>query len=190
MDSYAGVLVVAVVALVVLPALCLVVMYNRFSRQRTLVESSWSGVDVELARRHELIPNLVETVQGYAAHERDVLAALVAAREAAARHDHDAPAQRRRYEEEVGAALATVLARVEAYPDLKASQGFLALQRELTLTEDRIAAARRFYNNNVAAYTTRLRTFPSNLVGRMFGFQPVQLFELRDTAARQVPQLP
>lgn len=181
---------ILVAVVVLLPALAVVVMYNRFARQRTLVESSWSGVDVELARRHDLIPNLVRTVQGYAAHEAELLQSLVDAREEAARHASDPPAQRTGFEDRVSATLDQVLVRVEAYPDLKASQNFLALQRELTLTEDRIAAARRFYNNNVAAYTTRLRTFPSNLVGSAFGFQPAQLFELRDPAARQVPQLP
>lgn len=183
-----NVLIAVVVAVVVLPVIAVIVMYNRFARQRTLVESSWSGVDVELARRHELIPALVESVRGYAAHEREVLQLLVDAREAAARHDHDSPAERRAFEEQVGTALGQVLVRAEAYPELKASENFLALQRELTLTEDRIAASRRFYNNNVAAYTARLRTFPSNLVGTMFGFAPAQLFELRDSAARQVPQ--
>lgn len=184
-----NVVIALVGVLVILPLLSIVVMYNRFARQRTLVESSWSGVDVELARRHELIPNLVETVKGYAAHEREVLESLIAAREAATLHQKDAPHDREVYEEKVGSALSNVLVRAEAYPDLKASENFLKLQEALTLTEDRIAASRRFYNNNVQAYMTRLRTFPSNLVGKIFGFQPVQLFQLRDLAAREVPQL-
>lgn len=189
MDSAVGPLVVVLGLVVLLALLSLVVMYNRFARQRTLVESSWSGVDVELARRSELIPNLVDTVKGYAAHERELLERLVQAREEAARHQQGQPAERKQYEEQVGTALNDVLVRAEAYPDLKASENFLQLQEALTLTEDRIAASRRFYNNNVAAYLTRLRTFPSNVVGRMFGFQPAQLFELRDPSARQVPRL-
>jgi LemA protein len=167
--------------------LCLVVMYNRFVRQRTLVDESWGGIDVELTRRHELIPNLVETVQGHAAHERTVLENLARAREAATAHRTDDPAQRQEFEETVGRALTEVLARVEAYPDLQASRNFLDLQDELTHTEDRIAAARRFYNGNVRAYNTRVATFPSNLVAAVFGFEAKQFFEVTDAKARTAP---
>jgi len=165
----------------------LVVMYNRFVRQRTLVDESWGGIDVELTRRHELIPNLVKAVQGYADHERTVLENLTAAREAATAHKGDGPAARQQYEESVGRALTEVLARVEAYPDLKASQSFLDLQDELTNTEDRIAASRRFYNGNVRAYNTRVSTFPSNVVAGVFGFESRQFFELTDADARTAP---
>jgi LemA protein len=169
--------------------LSLVVMYNRFVRQRTLVDESWGGIDVELTRRHELIPNLVETVQGYATHERTVLENLTKAREAATAHRSDNPEQRQAFEETVGRALTEVLARVEAYPDLQASQNFLDLQDELTNTEDRIAASRRFYNGNVRAYNTRVATFPSNLVAAMFGFESREFFELTDPVARTAPQV-
>jgi LemA protein len=169
--------------------LCLVVMYNRFVRQRTLVDESWGGIDVELTRRHELIPNLVKTVQGYAAHEQAVLENLTRAREAATAHKSDDPGQRQGFEETVGRALTEVLARVEAYPDLKASQNFLDLHDELTNTEDRIAAARRFYNGNVRAYNTRVATFPSNVVAGMFGFEVRQFFELSDAQARTAPSV-
>ena len=178
-----------VLGALVLLALCLVVSYNRFVRQRTLVEESWGGIDVELTRRHELIPNLVETVKGYAAHEQATLDALVRAREAATAHTSDRPAQRSAYEDAVGGALAEVLVRAEAYPDLKASTSFLDLQDELTNTEDRIAASRRFYNGNVRAYNTRVRTFPSNVVASMFGFEARDFFELRDQAARHAPEV-
>jgi LemA protein len=167
--------------------LCLVVMYNRFVRQRTLVDESWGGIDVELTRRHELIPNLVKTVQGYADHERAVLENLTRAREAATAHKTDDPAQRQAFEETVGRALTEVLARVEAYPDLQASQNFLDLQDELTNTEDRIAAARRFYNGNVRAYNTRVATFPSNVVAAMFEFEARPFFEITDVAVRRAP---
>ncbi len=167
-----------VTGLVVLLLASLLVMYNRFVRQRTLVDESWGGIDVELTRRHDLIPQLVETVKGYAAHEQALLTRLVEAREAAGAHHDDSPARRQGYEQSLGGALQQVLARVEAYPDLKASQGFLALQEELTNTEDRIAASRRFYNGNVRAYNTRVRTFPSNLVAAVFGFRPREFFEL------------
>lgn len=181
------IVVYVVIGAVAFVLLSLVVMYNRFVRQRTLVDESWGGIDVELTRRHELIPNLVKTVQGYAAHEQAVLATLTAAREAATAHKTDDPAQRQQFEETVGRALTEVLARVEAYPDLKASQNFLDLQDELTNTEDRIAAARRFYNGNVRAYNTRVATFPSNVVAGMFGFTSRQFFEITDAGARATP---
>jgi LemA protein len=181
--------IAAVVLVVLLPAGSLVVMYNRFVRQRTLIDNSWAGVDVELTRRHDLIPNLVETVKGYAAHERTVLEALVQAREAAAAREKQAPAGREALEETVGQALGQVLARVEAYPDLKASTNFLDLQKQLTETEDRIAAARRFYNLNVGAYNTRVATFPSNMVAGWFGFEARSFFEITDASVRQVPSV-
>ncbi len=171
------------VGLGVLLIVAVIASYNRFVRQRTLVDESWGGIDVELSRRHDLIPNLVETVQGYAAHEREVLELLVHAREDATAHRDDRPHAREGFEDTVTRALQSVLARVEAYPDLKASSSFLSLQRELTLTEDRIAAARRFYNGNVRAYNTRVRTFPSNLVASAFRFRARDFFELDDSSA-------
>jgi LemA protein len=168
------------VTVAVLLLVSILVMYNRFVRQRTLVDESWGGIDVELTRRHDLIPQLVETVRGYAAHEQEVLSRLVEAREAAAAHHTESPAHREGYEDALGGELRQVLARVEAYPDLQASQGFSALQDELTNTEDRLAASRRFYNGNVRAYNTRVRTFPSNLVAAAFRFRPREFFELRE----------
>jgi LemA protein len=176
----------AAVVLLLFLLVAVLVMYNRFVRQRTLVDESWGGIDVELTRRHDLIPQLVETVRGYAAHEQAVLTRLVEAREAAAAHHTDSPAHRQGYEDSLGGALQQVLARVEAYPDLQASQGFLALQHELTNTEDRIAASRRFYNGNVRAYNTRVGTFPSNLVAAVFRFRPREFFELSERVAGPV----
>ena len=123
-----------IIAIVVLLLISVIFSYNRFVRQRTLVDESWGGIDVELSRRHDLIPNLVETVQGYATHEREVLELLVRAREDATAHRDDRPRQREGFEDQVTRALREVLVRVEAYPDLKASTNFLSLQRELTLT--------------------------------------------------------
>jgi LemA protein len=174
-------------ALLLLLLLWFVVSYNRFVSQTVLVKESWSQVDVELQRRHDLIPNLVETVKGYAAHEAAVLARVTDARAAAEQHRPDAPGVRRPYEEELGAAVGQLVAVAEAYPDLKASTNFLHLQRELTNTEDRIAAGRRFYNGNVRALNTRVRTFPSNLVASMFGFTTRDFFELRDPQAATPP---
>ena len=184
-----GIVIAIVVALVLLPLFSVVVMYNRFVRQRTLIDASWGGVDVELTRRHDLIPNLVSTVQGYAAHEASVLTSLTAAREAAAAHKADAPGSRQVLEEQVTQQLATVLVRAEAYPELKASANFLQLQHELTNTEDRIAAARRFYNLNVGAYNTRVATIPSNIVASIWDFEPRDFFEITDAAVRQVPRV-
>jgi len=176
-----------IIAIVVLLLISVIFSYNRFVRQRTLVDESWGGIDVELSRRHDLIPNLVETVQGYATHEREVLELLVRAREDATAHRDDRPGQREGFEDQVTRALREVLVRVEAYPDLKASTNFLSLQRELTLTEDRIAASRRFYNGNVRAYNTRVRTFPSNLIAATFRFRARDFFELDDPAKASVP---
>ena len=173
--------------LLLLLLLWFVVSYNRFVSQTVLVTESWSQVDVELQRRHDLIPNLVETVKGYAAHEAAVLARVTAARIAADEHRSDAPAARRPFEEELGGAVHQLVAVAEAYPELKASTSFLHLQRELTNTEDRIAAGRRFYNGNVRALNTRVRTFPSNLVASMFGFTTRDFFELSDPAAAAPP---
>lgn len=185
-------IVIGAFALVALPfvAVTLLVSYNRFVRQRVLVSESWGQTDVELTRRHELVPNLVRTVQGYAAHERQVLDELVRAREAATAHRGEGPGDRTMLEEALTAAVHHALVRVEAYPELRASAGFLQLQRELTNTEDRIAAARRFYNGNVRAYNTRCATVPSNLVAGLFGFAPAGFFELRDPLARQAPVVP
>jgi LemA protein len=178
--SGAGLVLVVAGGVVLLLATWLVVSYNRFASQTVLVTESWSQVDVELQRRHDLIPNLVETVKGYAAHEAAVLARVTEARAAAETHRPEAPGVRRPYEEELGAAVHQLVAVAEAYPDLKATANFLQLQRELTNTEDRIAAGRRFYNGNVRALNTRVRIFPSNLVAAMFGFTSRDFFELRD----------
>ncbi|MDP9823149.1 LemA family protein [Nocardioides massiliensis] len=181
--------ILVLVGAVVAALLALMVSYNRFVRQRVLIDEAWSGIDVELTRRHDLVPNLVRTVQAHAAHEREVLAGLVAAREAATEHRADAPAARQAYEDRVTAALAQVLVRTEAYPELRASTSFLALQDELAHTEDRIAASRRFYNGNVRAYNTRVRTFPSQLVANAFGFAVRDFFELRDPSLAGVPRV-
>jgi LemA protein len=175
------------IALAVLLVVSVIVSHNRFVRQRTLVDESWGDIDVELSRRHDLIPNLVATVQGYADHERGLLEQLVRAREDAAAHRDDRPHDREGFEDTVTRALQSVLARVEAYPDLEASTSFLHLQRELTLTEDRIAASRRFYNGNVRSYNTRVQTFPSNLVAAAFRFKARDFFELSDPATASVP---
>jgi LemA protein len=175
-----------VLAVVVLLAVAVVVSYNGFVRQRNLVQESWRQVDVELKRRHDLIPNLVDTVKGYATHEREVFDAVTKARAQAAAPG-STPAQQAQQEGILGQALGRLFAVAEAYPELKASTNFLELQRELTETEDRIAAGRRFYNANVRAMNTRVESFPSNLVAGVFGFHKEEYFEVEDQAVRSAP---
>jgi LemA protein len=175
-----------VLAVLVLVAVALVVSYNRFVSQRNLVAESWRQIDVELHRRHDLIPNLVETVKGYASHERGVFEAVTQARAAAA-SPGSTPAIQAQQEGVLGQALGRLFAVAEAYPDLKASTNFLELQRQLTETEDRIAAGRRFYNANVRALNTRVESFPSNIVASTFNFKQAEYFEVEDVAIRSAP---
>ena len=167
---------------VVLLALAVVVSYNRFVRQRNLVQESWRQVDVELNRRHDLVPNLVETVKGYAAHERTVLANVVQARAAAL----DAPTVPAKAEAEtkLAGSLRGLFAVAEAYPDLKAAGPFVQLQAQLAETEDRIAAARRFYNGNVRALNTRVEAFPSSVIAGAFHVEKADYFETDDPDVR------
>ncbi len=170
------------------PALLLLwiaLTYNALVRLRQHVGESWAGIDTELKRRYELIPNLVETVKGYAAHERQTLEAVVTARARAAASS-GTPGQQARDEQELVASVNRLLAVAEAYPDLKASANFLALQKELANTEDRLQAARRFFNANVRDLNTRVAVFPSSLVAGMFGFRPAEFFEVESAAVRRV----
>jgi LemA protein len=176
-----------IIAVLVLLTIAVIASYNRFVRQRNLVQESWRQVDVELNRRHDLIPNLVETVKGYAAQERTVLQAVTEARAAAvtaARSTASGVAAQAEAENTLGRALNGLFAVAENYPDLKSSQNFLALQQQLAETEDRIAAGRRFYNSNVRALNTRVEAFPSSFIGWMFGFNKADYFEVDDPAVR------
>ena len=166
-----------------------IVSYNRFISQKQLIKDAWANIDTELRRRYDLIPNLVETVRGYAAHERAVFENVTRAR-AAATAATGSPAEQAAAEGPLIAALRQLLAVAENYPDLKANQNFLALQQELANTEDRLQTARRFYNANVRDYNQRVGQFPSMLIARAFGFQPEEFFEieeaLREAGAPQV----
>jgi LemA protein len=168
---------------VLLLVLAVIVSYNRFVRQRNLVEESWRQVDVELRRRYDLIPNLVETVKGYAAHERATLEAVTAARNAAQSFE-GSRAEQGQEETVLTRTLRGLLAVAEAYPELKADQHFRQLQLQLGETEDRIAAARRFYNANVRAYNTRVDAFPSSVIAGVFSFERADYFEVEESAAR------
>jgi LemA protein len=163
-------------------------MYNRLIRLRNHCHESWSGIDTELKRRYELIPNLVETVKGYAAHERAVLQQVTDAR-ARAVSSTGSPQEQAQDESSLIRALKGFFAVAEGYPDLKADRNFLDLQRELANTEDRIAAARRYFNANVRDYNTRTEVFPSNLVANLFGFKRQEFFEIEDSTLRQAPQV-
>ena len=155
-----------------------IVAYNRFVAQRQLITDSWRDIDVELQRRHDLIPNLVSTVKGYAAHEQAVFEAVAAARTEAIQAAGASPADREPAETEVTQRLGRLFAVAEAYPDLKASANFQQLQHELSDTEDRLAAARRFYNGNVRDYNTRVQSFPSNLIASAANFETQAFFEM------------
>lgn len=163
--------------------------YNKFVSQRNIIQESWRQIDVELRRRYDLIPQLVETVRGYANHESNTLTELTRLRTAAVAAPQAGAADKAETEQEISAALRSVMVSVEAYPDLKANQNFLELQRQLAETEDRIAAGRRFYNANVRAYNTRLESFPSSFIGNWGKFTPADYFELDDPAQREVPKV-
>jgi LemA protein len=166
--------IVVVVVLVVL-AVMAIYLFNRMVRLRNEVDTGWSNIDVQLKRRNDLIPNLVETVKGYAAHERGVFDEVTNARSAVARAQ--SPGEAGAADSLLGQALGRLFAVAEAYPDLKASQNFLELQGELTDTEDKIAAARRYYNATVLAYNTAIQTFPSLLFARSFGMRAREFFD-------------
>ncbi|MFF0722427.1 LemA family protein [Micromonospora sp. NPDC003816] len=154
------------------------VAYNRLVRRRNQVRASWAQIDVQLSRRHDLIPNLVETVKGYAAHERDALTAVSAARSGAlAAATTPGLAGRAGAETVLTEAVGRLLALAEAYPDLRADRNFAALQTELSRTEDRIAYARQFYNSAVQTYNTTVESVPTNLVARVAGFRTRDYFE-------------
>jgi LemA protein len=181
-----------IIGVVVLLVLATVVSYNRFVRQRNLVQESWRQIDVELNRRHDLIPNLVETVRGYAAHERGVFESVTQAR-AAAQQTMQAsgagPAAQAQAEGVLGQALGRLMAVVENYPQLRANEQFIALQQQLAETEDRIAAGRRFYNANVRALNTRVEAFPSAIIASIFNFEKAEYFEVEDAATRAPVQV-
>jgi LemA protein len=168
-------LIVTLVVVVLLVGI-VVGMYNGLIRLRNLVQEAWRQIDVELTRRHDLIGNLVETVKGYAAHERGTLEDVIKAR-SQAMAPGQSPGQQAESENMLSQALGRLLAIAEAYPDLKANQNFLALQQELTSTEDRIASARRYYNATVRDLNTKVETVPTNFIAGMFGIRTAEYFE-------------
>jgi LemA protein len=181
-----AVVIAIVVAVVLLLILWVAFMYNSLVRGRNHCDEAWSNVDTELKRRYDLIPNLVDTVKGYAAHERETMERVTQARNAALA-SQGSPASQARDENVLVDSLRRLLVVVERYPDLKASQNYLKLQEELINTEDRIQRARRFYNGNVRDYNNTVEVFPSALVARTFGFKEREFFEIEVAAERIAP---
>lgn len=175
--------------LIVLAVLCLVVLffvifvwstYNRFILLRNRVKEAWSDIEVLLKRRHDLIPNLVEVVKGYATHEKETLEAVIKARNMAVAVDKNSIEQQAKSENILTGALKSLFAVSEQYPDLKANTNFLELQKELVDTEDKIQASRRFFNTNVLALNTKIELFPSNMIANFFKFEKEKFFELEN----------
>jgi len=173
------------IAVVVLVVVWAIAVYNRFVRFVLRTKEAWADIDVQLKRRYDLIPNLVEAVKGYAAHEKGVFENVTKARAAAM--DAGSLEEKGKAENELSKTIKSLFAVAEAYPDLKANQNFLELQRELEDTENKIQAARRFYNGNVRDLNTSLQSFPGNVIAEFFHFEPREFFELgaEDSAARQ-----
>lgn len=190
MGGSLGIAVVVVVGVVIVAAIGVVLwgvgVYNALTRGRIGAQGAFSGIDVELRRRHDLVPNLVATVKGYAGHERQTLENVIAARAAAVRPNMGME-ERLQAEQGLTGALGRLMAVAEAYPDLKANQNFLQLQGELSQIENRIAGARGGYNGAVQDYNGMARQFPAVFVARMFNFQDMPFFQVDDAAQRNAP---
>jgi LemA protein len=178
---------VIILALLVLVVIAVIGTYNALVRLRNQVDNGWSQIDVQLKRRHDLIPNLVETARGYMKHERETFEAITKARSAAV--GARTVAEAAHAEGQLADALSRFMLVVENYPDLKANQNFLALQEELTSTENKIAFARQNYNDQVLFYNNRIQMFPSNMVAGMFAFTKRDFFEVQTAAEREAPKV-
>ncbi len=177
----------AIVGLVLLVVVMLVGLYNRLVQRRNRVDNAWAQVEVQLKRRWDLIPNLVESVKGYAAHERGTFEAVTEARTAA--QNAKTPADTAAAEGILGAALGRLFALAEAYPELQADENFRQLQTELAETENRVAVSRQVYNDSVLTYNNTVQTFPGLLVAGPFGFSIREFFEVEDDAQREAPKV-
>ncbi len=167
-----------IIAIIVVLGLIVIGMYNGLIRLKNRVDEAWADIDVQLKRRHDLIPNLVETVKGYAAHEQGTLDKVIQARNSAMTAQSSGNrAEIEKTENMLSSTLKSIFALSEAYPDLKANTNFLELQRELSDTENKIQASRRFYNTNVRDFNTKLEVFPTNMIGNMLGFKVREFFE-------------
>ncbi len=181
------IVLLVVLGLVLIVVIWFVAIYNGLVRLKNQVKNAWSQIDVQLKRRHDLIPNLVETVKGYASHEKETLERVVQARSRAMGAQNID--ERIQAEGELGQALGRLMLLVESYPDLKANQNFLALQEELTSTENKISFARQFYNDSVMTYNNKIQMFPSNVIAGMFNFKEATFFKVENEAEREAPQV-
>ena len=181
------IVLLVVLAFVLILVIWFVAIYNGLVRLKNQVKNAWSQIDVQLKRRHDLIPNLVETVKGYASHEKETLERVVQARSRAMGAQNID--ERIQAEGELGQALGRLMLLVESYPDLKANQNFLALQEELTSTENKISFARQFYNDSVMTYNNKIQMFPSNVIAGMFNFKEATFFKVENEAEREAPQV-
>jgi len=184
-----GVAVWVIIGIVAILIVIFIATYNGLVRRRNQVKNSWAQIDVQLKRRYDLIPNLVKTVKGYMEHERETLEAVTKARNLAQQVASSGAGARSKAEGELSSALARLLAVAENYPDLKANQNFLALQEELTSTENKISFSRQYYNDSVLKYNNQTQVFPSNIIAGMFSFKADEFFEITTTAEREAPQV-
>jgi len=178
-----------VIGIIVLMLAFIVGLYNSLVRLRNQVKNAWSQIDVQLKRRHDLIPNLIETVRGYMKHERETLEAVTKARQQAVNISGGSVEDQARAESILSQTLKTLFAVAENYPDLKANQNFLALQEELTSTENKIAFSRQFYNDSVLRLNNKIQMFPSNIIANMFAFKQAEFFEIETPAEREAPKV-
>ncbi len=179
-----------ILGIVVILGIFFIATYNGLVRLRNQVKNAWAQIDVQLKRRYDLIPNLVETVKGYMTHERETLEAVTNARAAAQKVSQSGGAAAiGKAEGELSAALSRLLVTVEAYPELKANQNFLALQEELTSTENKISFSRQYYNDSVLNFNNKIEMFPSNIIANMTGFKAGEFFETESPEERQAPKV-
>lgn len=178
---------IVILAIIFILVVWLIGIYNALVRLRNQVKNAWSQIDVQLKRRHDLIPNLIETVKGYMKHERETLENITAYRSQAM--NANTVGEKAKAEGLLGGALGQLNIAVEAYPDLKANQNFLSLQEELTSTENKISYARQSYNDQVMFFNNKIQMFPSNIVAGMFNFTEEEFFELEDPAEKTVPKV-
>jgi LemA protein len=177
------------IALLVVLVVAYILINNSLIGARNKCDEAWSGIDVQLKRRHDLVPNLVATVKGYAAHEQQTLTRVTDARAGALAAENAPPAERGRAESQLSSALGGIRAVAEQYPQLRAADNFLRLQAQLAEVEDEIQASRRIYNSNVQIYNTRMQVFPNSIVAARGGFEPREFFEIADASDRQVPEV-
>ncbi len=178
---------IIILAIIAIAVIWIVAAFNGLVRLRNRVKEAWSDIDVQLKRRYDLIPNLIETVKGYAGHEKEVFEKVTEARAKAI--NATGAAEKAQAENMLAGALKTLFAVSENYPQLRASENFLKLQEELSDTENKIQAARRFYNSNVMDFNTKQEVFPTSIIASMFGFAKAEFFEIGDAAEREAPKV-